>query len=125
MPFSYDINDIKTGLKVNFFILKLCRLDMARQQSTFLKYLKEFLLLGRGDKRVDFTHLMSNESHLIGEMFLGLIRFISNYMKSITTKLVNNGINLLCILSFYFKLPKDLALYTLQKFYDLNYTIIK
>lgn len=74
---------------------------------------------------MDFRYLLINESHIIGEMFLGTIRFINNYIGSISPKLISNGINLLCFLSYYFKLPRELAVYTLRKFYELNYMVIR
>ena len=125
LPFSYDVHDVSTGLKVNSFIIRICRMDFFRQRTAFIKSVRDFLLLGRGEKRVDFRHLLTNESHIIGEMFLGLIRFINNYTNSISPKLISNGINLICFMSFYFKLPRELAIYTLRKFYALNYTVLK
>lgn len=54
LPFSHDMSDISRGLKVNSNIIKICRLDFNRQRELFLQSLRELLILGRGDKRVDF-----------------------------------------------------------------------
>lgn len=68
---------------------------------------------------------MTNESHVIGEIFLGLIRFIHNYSESMSNKLILNGVNLICLLSYFFKMPDNLADYTLRKFYEINYIPLK
>ena len=125
LPFSNDVTDVGSSVKINFLIIKICRLDFNRQKAEYIKSIKELIHLGRGDKRTDFRQLMVNESHIIGEIFLGLIRFIHNYINSVSVKLFCNGVRLISFLSFYFKIPDNLAIYTLRKFNELNYNIIK
>ena len=68
---------------------------------------------------------MTNESHVIGEIFLWLIRFIHNYCESMSSRLILNGMNLISLLSFFFKMPDTLADYALRKFYEINYIPLK
>ena len=65
---------------------------------------------------------MLDEAYVIGEIFLGIIRFIYRYKDSISKQLVINGVNLIAFMSYYFKMTPDLAKYILKKFYNLNYS---
>lgn len=87
--------------------------------------IKQLLHLARGGKKLDFNNNVKDDSFIIGEIFLGLIRFIFNYKKCPSKKLLINAVNLITFMSFFLKMKKDLSHYVLHKFYILNFTPLK
>lgn len=83
------------------------------------------MLLARGNKKLDFSNLIKDESYAHGEIFLGLIRFIFNYKDSISKRLLKNAVNLIAFFSFYIKLEEKISYYILTKFYNINFKYIK